>query len=99
MCRLPQQRSGLDRRTISIEQQIAGINVASLLPQLIRDIPKLVILSRGDRGVANLELHQRAGMRPRGLTISNTRHIRSGRPKTTLLTAVEAAKQTPKCPV
>ena len=99
MSRVPQQRSGLDRRTISSEQQITGINVLSLLPRLIRNIPKLVILSRRNRSIANLKLHERAGMRPRGLAISNTRHIRSGRPKTTLLTAVEAAKQKPKCPV
>ena len=58
MRRIPQQRSGLDRRTISSEQQITGINVASLLPRLIRDIPKLVILSRGDRCVADFELDE-----------------------------------------
>ena len=65
MSRVPQQRSGLDRRTISSEQQIAGINVLSLLPRLIRDIPKLVILSRCNRSIANLELHQRVSVWPR----------------------------------
>ena len=49
MSRLPQQRSGLDRRTISSEQQITGINVLSLLPRLIRNIPKLVVLGCGRR--------------------------------------------------
>ena len=65
MSRVPQQRSGLDRRTISSEQQITGINVLSLLPRLIRDIPKLVILSRRNRRVANLELDQRVSVWPR----------------------------------
>ena len=58
MSRLPQQGSGLDRCTISSKQQIAGINVLSLLPRLIRDIPKLVILSRRNRAIANLELDE-----------------------------------------
>ena len=56
MSRVPQQGSGLDRRTISSEQQITDINVLSLLPRLIRDIPKLVILNRRNRRVADLEL-------------------------------------------
>ena len=64
MSRVPQQDSGLDRRTISSEQQITGINVLSLLPRLIRDIPKLVILSRGDRRAADFELDERVLMRP-----------------------------------
>ena len=58
MGRVPQQRSGLDRRTISGKKQITGINVLRLLPRLIRNIPKLVILSRGDRGVADFELDE-----------------------------------------
>ena len=49
MSRVPQQRSGLDRRTISSKQQITGINVLSLLPRLISDVPELVILSRRNR--------------------------------------------------
>ena len=66
MRRVPQQRSGLDRRTISGEQQITGINVLRLLPRLIRDIPELVILSSRNRRIANLELDQRVRMRPCG---------------------------------
>ena len=46
MRRVPQQGSGLDRRTIAGEQQITSINVLSLLPRVVSDIPKLVILSR-----------------------------------------------------
>ena len=49
MSRIPQQSSGLDPRTISRRQQITDINVASLLPRLIRDIPELVILSSRNR--------------------------------------------------
>ena len=56
MRRVSQQRSGLDRRTISGEQQITGINVLSLLPRLISDILKLLILNRRNRRIANLEL-------------------------------------------
>ena len=51
MSRIPQQCSGLDRCTIGGEQQIASINVLSFLPRLIRNIPKLVILSRRRRAV------------------------------------------------
>ena len=58
MSRVPQQRSGLDRRTISGEQQITGINVLGLLPRLIRDIPELVVLGRRNRCVTNLELDE-----------------------------------------
>ena len=63
---VPQQRSGLDRRTISRKQQITGINVLGFLPRVVSDIPELVILSRGDCCVANLELDQRVRMRPLG---------------------------------
>ena len=55
---VPQQGSGLDRCTIAGEQQIAGINVLSLLPRLIRDIPELMILSCGDCCVADFELDE-----------------------------------------
>ena len=72
MSRLPQQRSGLDRRTISSKQQITGINVASLLPQLIRNIPKLLILGCGNRAIANLELDQRVRMWPRRQNLTST---------------------------
>ena len=74
MRRVSQQRSGLDRRTISGEQQITGINVLSLLPRLISDIPELVILSRRNRRIANLELDQRVRMWPRRQNLTSTRH-------------------------
>ena len=64
MSRIPQQGSGFDRHTISSKQQITSINLLSLLPRLISDIPKLVILSCRNRGVANFELKQRVRMRP-----------------------------------
>ena len=66
MSRIPQQRSGLDRRPISSKQQITGINVLSLLPRLIRDIPKLVILRRRNRRVADLELDEGVFVWPGG---------------------------------
>ena len=58
MSRIPQQGSGLDRRTIAGEQQITSINVLSLLPRVVGDVPELVILSRGDRGAADFELDE-----------------------------------------
>ena len=60
------------REHFSSEQQITGINVLSFLPRLIRDIPELVILSRGNRAIANLELHQRVRMRPRRQNLTST---------------------------
>ena len=72
MSRLPQQRSGLDRRTISSEQQITGINVLRFLPGVVRDVPKLVILSCRNRRVANLKLDQRVRMRPRRQNLTST---------------------------
>ena len=65
MSGIPQQRFGLDRRTFGGEQQVTLVDVLSLLPQLISDIPKLVILSRGNRAIANLELDECAGASPR----------------------------------
>ena len=58
MSRVPQQRSGLDRRAVSGEQQIAGIDVLGFLPRVVGDVPELVILSRGDRGAADFELDE-----------------------------------------
>ena len=58
MSRLPQQRSGLDRCAIGCEQQITGVNVLSLLPRLISDVPELVVLGRRNRCVTNLELDE-----------------------------------------
>ena len=58
MRRVPQQGSGLDRRTIAGEQQITSINVLSLLPRVVSDIPELVILRRRNRRVTNLELDE-----------------------------------------
>ena len=65
MSRLPQQGSDLDRRTISSEQQITSINVLSLLPGVVSDVPKLVILGRRNRAIANLKLDECAGASPR----------------------------------
>ena len=64
MSRVPQQRSGLDRRAVSGEQQITGINVLGFLPPLIRNIPTLVILGRRDRAVAYFVFDERVGVRP-----------------------------------
>ena len=65
MSRLPQQRSGLDRCAIGCKQQITGINVLSLLPGIVGNVPKLVILSRRNRAVADFELDECAGASPR----------------------------------
>ena len=65
MSRVPQKGSGLDRCTIGGEQQIASINVLSLLPRVVGDIPELVILSRRNRAVADFELDECAGASPR----------------------------------
>ena len=72
MSRIPQQGSGLDRCTIAGEQQITGINVLSLLPRIVRDIPELVILRRRNRAITNLELDQRVGVWPRRQNLTST---------------------------
>ena len=66
MSRIPQQRSGLDRRTISSEQQVTGINVLSLLPQLISDIPELVVLGRRNRRVTRNPCRRPFASQPAG---------------------------------
>ena len=65
MSRVPQQRSGLDRRTISSKQQITGINVLGFLPGVVGDVPELMILGRGNRCVTDFELDERVRVRPR----------------------------------
>ena len=62
---VPQQRSGLDRRTISSKQQITGINVLGFLPGVVGDVPELMILGRGNRCVTDFELDERVRVRPR----------------------------------
>ena len=64
MSRVPQQRSGLDRRTISSKQQITGINVLGFLPGVVGDIPELVILSCRDCCVADFVFDQRVCVWP-----------------------------------
>ena len=52
----PEPRSGLKLRLTCL------INVLSLLPRLIRDIPKLVVLGGGDRGIADFVSDERVGV-------------------------------------
>ena len=76
MSRAPQQRSGLDHRTISSKQQITGINVLGFLPRVVSDIPELVTPGGGDRGVADLELDERVFVRPDRRYCTSTRLTR-----------------------
>ena len=65
MSRVPQQIACLDDVAFCGEEVIADIDVLGFLPRLIRDIPKLVILSCRDCCVADFELDQRVRVRPR----------------------------------
>ena len=55
---VPQQVSCFDYVPVCGEEVVAWVDVLRLLPRLISDIPKLVILSRGDRRVADFELDE-----------------------------------------
>ena len=55
---VPQQGSGFERRTIGGEEQVALVNVLGFLPFVVGDVPELVILSRGNRRVADFELDE-----------------------------------------
>ena len=61
---VPEEVSCFDYVAVSGEEAVAWVDVLGFLPRLIRDVPELVILSRGDRAIANLELDEGVFMRP-----------------------------------
>ena len=55
---VPKEVSCFDYVAVCGEEVVAWVDVLGFLPRLVGDIPKLVILSRGDRGVADFDLDE-----------------------------------------
>ena len=55
---VPEEVSCFDYVAVCGEEVVAWVDVLGFLPRLVSDVPELVILSCGDRGVADFELDE-----------------------------------------
>ena len=73
---VPEDVSCFDYVAVCGEEVVAWVDVLGFLPRLVGDVPELVILSRGDRAIANLELDECVFVRPNRCHFTSTRLTR-----------------------